>query len=408
VSARRVSIEVRLASLAIVAAASATTTACAAIWGFEDLSGPDAGDEVGPGRDGGSDTALAPPDGSRDTAPTDGPLPDSTVPDDAPTDTGAQGGGDATVCSTGWVQQAEVFEGGTMQAAVSGVWGSSAADVYAVGFDPSDDAVIVHSTGNGVWTRQTVGSGGMQQGLVSVWGSGAGDVYAAGNEVIFHSTGNGTWTSEDVPGGSYGALWGSGPGDVYALSGGTGGFVAHSTGDGTWTVLQTSLGSQVSFAGIWGSSAADVYVVGGDAMGNPLIAHSSGGSSMFVAQTVPVLTSFEDSLVAVWGSGAADVYALSTNGTILHSTGNGTWAAQVTATQINYDYFAIWGSGPNDIYIGTTGGEALHSTGNGSWSNVAIGTANQVSTSHLWGSGPCDVYAVGSDIDDDGVILHGP
>ena len=54
-----------------------------------------------------------------------------------------------------------------------GVWGSSAADVYAVGLG----GLPLHSTGNGTWTPQTANT---LSGFDGVWGSSSTDVYAVG------------------------------------------------------------------------------------------------------------------------------------------------------------------------------------------------------------------------------------
>jgi hypothetical protein len=300
-----------------------------------------------------------------------------------------------------------VFEGGTHQAQVSGAWGSSAGDVYAVGYDPNFEPVITHSTGNGVWTRQAAGTPGLRQGLRAVWGTSSSNVYAVGSSAIFHWTGNGTWSSESFPSEPLVGVWGSSASDVYAVGGTPGAVIVHSTGNGSWSLLTTNIDSAAVLEAVWGSGPNDVYVVGLTGASNPLVAHYAGPGFVFAAQTLPPPSPFPDALVGMWGTSASNVYALSGHGTIFHSTGDGTWTPQTTANQ-NLSYFAIWGSGPNDIYAGATGGEVLHSTGNGTWSFVTIGGGANDAIAGFWGSGPCDVYAVGSGITGDGIILHGP
>jgi hypothetical protein len=77
------------------------------------------------------------------------------------------------------------------------IWGSSSTDVYVGTTGPA----VYHSTGNGQWTRQMVGTSMLySQGL---WGSGPHDVYVAksgplptaATEGLFHSTGDGNWTT---------------------------------------------------------------------------------------------------------------------------------------------------------------------------------------------------------------------
>ena len=60
------------------------------------------------------------------------------------------------------------------RAALFGVWGSGADDVYAVG----SGGVVLHGTRSGSqWTLETSGTDGD---LLAVWGSGPDDVYAVG------------------------------------------------------------------------------------------------------------------------------------------------------------------------------------------------------------------------------------
>jgi hypothetical protein len=75
---------------------------------------------------------------------------------------------------------------------------------------------------------------------------------------------------------------------------------------------------------------------------------------------------------AIWGSGPSDIYAVGTNGTLAHSTGDGTWTAQATETSANLT--GIWGSGPNDIYVSVNANVILHSTGSGDWEHQCTGS----------------------------------
>ncbi len=85
------------------------------------------------------------------------------------------------------------------------IWGSSADDLYIVGEAP---AVILHSTNGGAsWTAQTLPSD--VGGLYAITGTSATDVYAVGateaagaavpNGLVLHSTGNGVWTIDPTP-----------------------------------------------------------------------------------------------------------------------------------------------------------------------------------------------------------------
>jgi hypothetical protein len=81
---------------------------------------------------------------------------------------------------------------------------------------------ILHTSGDGIWSTQTLGSGVTQSSgsaeLWGVWGSGSGDVYVVGENGIMHSTGNGSWDEQQRPvGARLYAIWGSGAADVYAV-----------------------------------------------------------------------------------------------------------------------------------------------------------------------------------------------
>ncbi len=101
---------------------------------------------------------------------------------------------------------------------LNAVWGSSATDVFAVGFAVSNGARVtsaVRHFDGASWTRMDVPNTGVLQ---DVWGSSATDVYAVADD----------------------------------------GGMLHYDGS-AWT---ESRPSQRTLLGIWGSSAADVFLVG--------------------------------------------------------------------------------------------------------------------------------------------------
>jgi hypothetical protein len=100
--------------------------------------------------------------------------------------------------------------------ALRAVWGSSAGNVYAVG-----DGGMVYRFDGAVWTRVRLPT---RATLYAVWGSSAGEVYVAGAEGALYRFDGTRWTPEKRPGGSgqvFG-VWGS-AGTVYAA--GAGGFI---------------------------------------------------------------------------------------------------------------------------------------------------------------------------------------
>ncbi len=98
--------------------------------------------------------------------------------------------------------------------------------------------------------------------LSSVWGSAAADVWA----VVSGSTGpflhwNGTaWyvvTASELPLGYVKAIWGAAANDIWAVC--TNGTIAHWDGS-AWS--RTASGTSAYLAAVWGSSSADVWAVG--------------------------------------------------------------------------------------------------------------------------------------------------
>jgi hypothetical protein len=192
-----------------------------------------------------------------------------------------------------------------------GIWGADLTNMYAVG-DVSE--VETNMTNGCGWSLSPDGGVPIDSAsLKAVWGSSASDVYAAGAKgVILHSTGDGLWslqasgTTADLNG-----LWGNGSADVYAV--GAQGTILHSRGDGVWTPEPS--GTLKILRRVWGSSGGDVYAVGDDWT----ILHSNGGGAW---SAVPACLALNDPanniFYSVWGSGPTDVYLVGSSGTILH------------------------------------------------------------------------------------------
>jgi hypothetical protein len=143
---------------------------------------------------------------------------------------------------------------------VSSVFAISATDIWAI----SDTKVMLHSTGDGTWTTQTVQPeqpADAQSGEYYLWASGPSDLYLIGFSLhtLMHSMGDGAWTPQ-LMGLTHNlrALGGSGPSDVYV--GDQNGLVMRSTGDGRWTAEPTDLQpSSGGFVGLYAVGPGDVY-----------------------------------------------------------------------------------------------------------------------------------------------------
>ena len=152
---------------------------------------------------------------------------------------------------------------------VRGIWGSAATDVWLLvdnsGTNPSEKGATFHGTGKdaeslawkAVDSQATVG-------LLGIWGSSAADVWAVGEAgTIRRMTPNARrWAPVASPTNkTLRAIWGSGANDVWAV--GDAGTVLH--WDGTvWTdsVAAFPAGSKPNLYGVWGTGPDDVWIVG--------------------------------------------------------------------------------------------------------------------------------------------------
>jgi len=103
-------------------------------------------------------------------------------------------------------------------------------------------------------------------------------------------------------------------------------------------------------------------------------------------------------LESVWGSGGA-VFAVGDNGTILRSTGNGTWTAQTSGTSNTLN--GVWASPAGFLYAAGNAGVLLYSNGAGTWQLQTTNTTQNLYS--VWGTSDSNVYVGGSSI-----VLHSP
>jgi hypothetical protein len=254
-----------------------------------------------------------------------------------------------------------------------GVWASSAADAWAVGFDFfDDDAQVLHYDGT-QWTSQPGFEARPEEsiGLEAVWGSSASDVFAVGSTfdgefdspLIFHYDGEG-WERMTLPDNARPSLtdvWGSSPTDVYAVGADqredpSEGTVLHFDGVG-WSPVYQEPG--LTLNSVWGSTATDVFVAGftlieaaGESVASGAIRHFDGHA------WVPVTIPETGVLNQLWGNSASDVFAVGEGGVILHYNGE-SWTASTPADEI---LLGIWSSAQAEAFAVGIAGTILHGT----------------------------------------------
>ncbi|MBX3198713.1 MAG: hypothetical protein KF894_11305 [Labilithrix sp.] len=316
---------------------------------------------------------------------------------------------------------------------LTGVWGSSTSDVWAIG----SGGTILHYDGK-AWARTPTG---LYNTFRGIWGTGPNDVWAvASTGVIVHTGGfaNGTATWENRPSPVPALLastqllvrsvWTSSSDDVrlggvpfdIRTRGVTGQYWTRgdqwlrtplADGGVTW---RTVAGAP-TVTSIWGSSASDVWMLGDNSAAVPheraLTFHGTpdeadAGGAVPVEHRDPLTwravdAQSEHTLEAVGGTSADDVWAVGQRGTIRRiGKDDDRWRkvdSPVTAT-----LRAVWGSGPSDVWIVGDDATILHYDGTKLTPvSAQLPLGPRPNLRGVWGSGPNDVWIVG-----DRVALH--
>ena len=255
------------------------------------------------------------------------------------------------------------FDGGAWQPqyrqddlSLRGVWGSSATDVYAVGFHFIGlGAALLHYNGVAWVQADNFTDQDEELAFQGIWGSSATDVFAVGiafdgrfqKSLIVHYDGSG-WRRMDPPVETSPRLsdvWGSGPTDVYAVGRDEVSEVAviiRYDGGGWSPVLEEE---DLGLNAVWGSSATDVFAVGfavsNGARVTSAVRHFDGAS--WTRMDVPNTGVLND----VWGSSATDVYAVADDGGMLHYDGS-VWTESRPSQRT---LLGIWGSSAADVFL---------------------------------------------------------
>jgi cysteine-rich repeat protein len=265
-------------------------------------------------------------------------------------------------CAGRWT----TMQSGTF-ADLTGVWGSSASDVWAVG-----DQRLVHYDGT-AWQVTT-----RSPKYRAVWGSGASSVFAASDVSVERYNGS-AWSL--VPGstGNWSAAWGDGSGTLYfgGTDDGTNGVIGKWNGT---VFTATTVGSTICRS-IWGTAADNVYAACGT-----LLYRSTGGSWSAVGGVSGVQR--------VWGTAPDDIYAFTSSGIYRY---NGTWTLVPGASEI-YPASSFGGVVDDLVLTGPTG---RMMTWNGIvWSNSPVPTEQDLNG--VWLNAKQRGFVVGGN----GIILY--
>lgn len=215
---------------------------------------------------------------------------------------------------------------------------------------------------------------------LAMWIAPSSDVYIVGGAGLTER--NATILSV-AGGGNFQSVWGSSTSDLYAV--GDGG-VFHWNGVDSWTV-QVPTGAD--YRAVSGADAQHVWAVGETSIvrGSGSILFSSGdGTWSPAASAMPLLTN-------LWVASASDVYVVGVAGTVVHLI-SGTWRTESIGIS-DAVLRAVWGSSGSDVYAvgyNSAGGLIAHSIGDGMWTTTSV---NALDLTSVWGSSPSDVHVGG-------------
>lgn len=306
---------------------------------------------------------------------------------------------------------------GVFQSSLSDVWGSSPADVYAVGRvevpNGQTQSNIIHFDGTS-W--RTVTEAAFDTGFVygefgGVYGFSPNDVWVVGTNVLhwdsskwkpfaftLRRTGpnSGTVITLDqvLHGNYFSSIWGTSSNNLFAV--GDKGVIVHYDGQ-KWTKMES--GTDLTFFDVWGSSSTDVYAVAMDFFSARWIVVHYDGTAWR-----PVVADFIqlNRPRGVWGANQNNVYIASD----FVFRFNGIKWKRLQVPNMQYNMGGVEGSSANNIFVVGSFGVVLHWNG-ATWKRYdeLLKPEGGRLLQRLWTNGQ-EVFVVGSS-QAEGVILHG-
>jgi hypothetical protein len=268
-------------------------------------------------------------------------------------------------------------------ASLTGVWGTSASDVYFTS-EAQAGVNLLHTSDHGS-SFTTAGVGPGTPDLLAVSGAGGSVLLVGAQGTILRGSGS-SFTIETSPAGpkTLRGVWANASNDAYAV--GDGNTILHGVAGG-W-ILQTVVGTR-ALQGVWGRDASHVWAVGDD--GTILF---STGNGNWVAQTSGVSAT----LRAISGD-ASVIHAVGDGGVMLRSSGDGTWAAEASGTSADlYGVFARAGS------VAAVGDAWTLVRGMSMVAPVDLALAGSDRLRAVWGTGASELFVAGAG----GLVLHAP
>jgi len=235
---------------------------------------------------------------------------------------------------------AQLADEGLSDASLLGIWSADPQTTFAAG---TDGVIIVTRDGGLTWTRMATGT---TANFTGIWGSSATDVFAVGGQgTIVHWDGV-SWRRQSAPtDNALLDLTGFGPDQVYAV-----GVDAALAFDGTsWRMMPGDL-SAAELWSVWGPSPDEMFAVGQ----NGVALRWDGVQWRRMTTPTPFV------LFGLWGTASNDVYAVGIRSTVLHYDG-ASWTPITVPSKA--DFFAISGTSRHNIMMVGNGGAVVSHNG---------------------------------------------
>lgn len=248
-----------------------------------------------------------------------------------------------------------------------GIWAADANTIFVVTFSN----ILKSTDGGTTWVNARTG------GAWSISGTSINDIWAiatSGTPTVLHSTdGGSTWNRVSTGTGtnSYTGVYAIASNDVWVA--GNRSLIAHWDG-AAWTRFNpagtdlangtTVANGGTDFEAVWGTHN-NVYfggAGGSSTQNNPLIYHTSNGTTFTPMALIPDST--ETEITTIWGSGSS-VYAVEITDTVYYLTADG-YFTQISDIPAPFNgngsgAWSTWLAGPQDVYISANNG-ILHNT----------------------------------------------
>lgn len=265
---------------------------------------------------------------------------------------------------------------GNPQDNLSGVWGSSPSDIWAIG---RQRGTLLHYDGR-TWTQATGPALNGNLSLYAIWGSGPQDIWAVGSKgALLHF--NGEWERvSSVTDADLLAIGGSSGSDILAAGREV---LLHFNGRG-WEPLEVH--ERYNFHGVFFAGPGNAWIVGYNDI-------NSGVTLRYNGKEVKIVAKNELRMRDVWGDPSGVVWAVATRapsaGYVLRWEKDKGWREAFRASRW---LTTLWGTSSTDVWATGEGGLFIHFDGS-TWQR-ALTSEPDGTFRGLWGTRD-ELWAVG-------------